>query len=97
MLDKIVKYAIVGGLGTIVNEGVLLLLKPLISVAISLAIAIEISILFNFVLNDIWTFSDMRNSSLLSRIWKFHISSLVGGAVQYVIVISLVILLVPYG
>ena len=97
MLEKIIKYAIVGGLGTIVNEGVLLTLKPIIPIAFSLALAIEISILFNFILNDIWTFKDNRNSPLIFRILKFHLSSLVGGVVQYLIVISLIILLVHYG
>lgn len=97
LLEKIIKYTIVGGLGTIVNEGVLLTLKPFVPIAISLALAIEVSILFNFVLNDIWTFKDSRNNPLLSRILRFHLSSLVGGIVQYVIVISLVILLVHYG
>jgi len=96
-LEKIIKYAIVGGLGTIVNEGVLLVLKPIIPVAVSLALAIEISIIFNFILNDIWTFKDSRNSTFISRIWKFHLSSFVGGVVQYLIVISLVVLLVHYG
>lgn len=96
LLEKIIKYAIVGGLGTIVNEGVLLLLKLYIPIAIALAIAIEVSILFNFILNDIWTFKEMRKGSILTRAWKFHVSSLVGGVVQYIIVISLVFLFVKY-
>ena len=96
MLEKIIKYAIVGGLGTIVNEGVLLILKPIIPIAYSLALAIEISILFNFILNDIWTFKDSRTNPLTTRILRFHISSLIGGVVQYLIVISLIILLIHY-
>lgn len=97
MLEKIIKYAIVGGLGTVVNEGVLLLLKPVLPIAVSLALAIEFSILFNFLLNDIWTFKKERVGSFLNRMVKFHVSSLVGGVVQYAVVIALILLILPYG
>ncbi|MFP3232589.1 MAG: GtrA family protein [Sulfolobaceae archaeon] len=97
MLEKIIKYAIVGGLGTVVNEGVLLLLKPVLPIAVSLALAIEFSILFNFLLNDAWTFKKERVGSFLNRIVKFHVSSLVGGVVQYAVVIALILLILPYG
>lgn len=97
MLEKVIKYAIVGGLGTIVNEAVFLFMRSLIPITISLAFAIELSILFNFVLNDIWTFKDLRKGKIITRLWKFHVSSLAGGIVQYIIVIGLVILLIHYG
>lgn len=97
MLEKIIKYAIVGGLGTVVNEGVLLLLKPVLPIAVSLALAIEFSILFNFLLNDVWTFKKERVGSFLNRMVKFHVSSLVGGVVQYAVVIALILLILPYG
>lgn len=97
MLEKIIKYAIVGGLGTVVNEGVLLLLKPVLPIAVSLALAIEFSVLFNFLLNDVWTFKKERVGSFLNRMVKFHVSSLVGGVVQYVVVIVLILLILPYG
>lgn len=97
MLEKIIKYAIVGGLGTVVNEGVLLLLKPVLPIAVSLALAIEFSILFNFLLNDVWTFKKERVGSFLNRMVKFHVSSLVGGVVQYAVVIVLILLILPYG
>lgn len=97
MLEKIIKYAIVGGLGTVVNEGVLLLLKPVLPIAVSLVLAIEFSILFNFLLNDVWTFKKERVGSFLNRMVKFHVSSLVGGVVQYAVVIALILLILPYG
>jgi len=97
VLEKIIKYAIVGGLGTVVNEGVLLLLKPVLPIAVSLALAIEFSILFNFLFNDVWTFKKERVGSFLNRMVKFHVSSLVGGVVQYVVVIALILLILPYG
>lgn len=97
MLEKIIKYVIVGGLGTVVNEGVLILLKPVLPIAVSLALAIEFSILFNFLLNDVWTFKKERVGSFLNRMVKFHVSSLVGGVVQYAVVIALILLILPYG
>jgi len=97
VLEKIIKYVIVGGLGTVVNEGVLLLLKPVLPIAVSLALAIEFSILFNFLLNDVWTFKKERVGSFLNRMVKFHVSSLVGGVVQYAVVIALILLILPYG
>lgn len=97
VLEKIIKYAMVGGLGTVVNEGVLLLLKPVLPIAVSLALAIEFSILFNFLLNDVWTFKKERVGSFLNRMVKFHVSSLVGGVVQYAVVIALILLILPYG
>jgi putative flippase GtrA len=97
VLEKIIKYVIVGGLGTVVNEGVLILLKPVLPIAVSLALAIEFSILFNFLLNDVWTFKKERVGSFLNRMVKFHVSSLVGGVVQYAVVIALILLILPYG
>jgi len=97
VLEKIIKYAIVGGLGTVVNEGVLLLLKPVLPIAVSLALAIEFSVLFNFLLNDVWTFKKEKVGSFLNRMVKFHVSSLVGGVVQYAVVIALILLILPYG
>jgi putative flippase GtrA len=97
VLEKIIKYAIVGGLGTLINEGVLLLLKPVLPIAVSLALAIEFSILFNFLLNDVWTFKKERVGSFLNRMVKFHVLSLAGGVVQYAVVIALILLILPYG
>jgi len=96
VLEKVIKYSIIGGLGTIVNEGVLLSLKPYIPVSVALALAIEISILFNFVLNDIWTFKERRVGNFIKRMYKFHVAAIVGGAIQYVVVIGLIILLIHY-
>ncbi|AAY79864.1 GtrA family protein [Sulfolobus acidocaldarius] len=96
MFGRFLKYSLVGALGVIVNEGVLLLLRDYLPLTVGLALAIEFSILSNFILNDIWTFRDSRVGSIGGRLLRFHVSSLVGGAVQYVIVIGLVILFVNY-
>ncbi len=82
---------VVGGLGTFVNEGVFVLAAHDMPVFFSLGLAIELSIIFNFMLNDVWTFKDRRVGSFIKRLLKFHISSFSGGIVQYIIVILLLV------
>ena len=81
----------VGGLGTFVNEGVFVLAAHDMPVFFSLGLAIELSIIFNFMLNDVWTFKDRRVGSFIKRLLKFHISSFSGGIVQYITVILLLV------
>ncbi|WP_346729568.1 GtrA family protein [Acidianus sp. HS-5] len=82
---------IVGGLGTLVNEGIFLITAHTVPVFFSLGLAIELSIIFNFILNDIWTFKDKRVGSFIKRLLKFHVSSFGGGVVQYITVILLLV------
>jgi len=91
VLSRLLKFVTVGGLGTLVNEGVFTLTTHNIPIFFSLALAIELSIIFNFVLNDIWTFKDRRVGSFVKRLLKFHGSSLSGGIVQYITVILLLV------
>ncbi len=90
-LARLLKFAIVGGLGTILNEGVFVLSSEAIPPAISLALAIEVSVVFNFVLNDLWTFRDKRNGSFVERLAKFHASSYLGNVIQYLATLALLI------
>nr|WP_240931158.1 GtrA family protein [Acidianus sulfidivorans] len=90
---KLLKFLIVGGAGVIVNDGVFVLASKIIPIVYSLALGIEISVLFNFMLNDIWTFSKYRKGKFYKRLLKFHVSSYSGGIVQYVVVILLLIIL----
>jgi len=62
---RIIKFMVVGGLGTLVNEGVFMLTTHEMPIFFSLGLAIELSVLFNFILNDVWTFRDRRA-------WKFR-------------------------
>jgi len=88
---RLLKFITVGGLGTFVNEGVFVLAAHDMPVFFSLGLAIELSIIFNFILNDIWTFKDRRVGSFIKRLLKFHGSSLSGGIVQYITVILLLV------
>ena len=81
----------VGGIGTLVNEGVFVLTAHDVPIFFSLGLAIELSIIFNFILNDIWTFKDRRVGSFIKRLLKFHASSFSGGIAQYAVVILLLV------
>jgi len=88
---RLLKFVTVGGIGILVNEGVFILTAHDVPIFFSLGLAIELSIIFNFMLNDVWTFKDRRAGSFIKRLLKFHGSSLSGGIVQYITVILLLV------
>ncbi|HEV2389389.1 MAG TPA: GtrA family protein, partial [Nitrososphaerales archaeon] len=68
-----IKFAVVGTIGIVVNEGLLILIKSRgVYFLTAGAVAIEISILSNFVLNDLWTFRDRRTGRAAARLVKFN-------------------------
>lgn len=73
---RILKFSTVGMSGFIVNMGVLFLLSEFLHIfyIVSSIIAIEISIITNFFLNDLWTWSDREKKSWFNRIIQYHIS-----------------------
>ena len=88
---RLLKFVTVGGIGILVNEGVFILTAHDVPIFFSLGLAIELSIIFNFMLNDVWTFKDRRAGSFIKRLLKFHGSSASGGIVQYITVILLLV------
>jgi dolichol-phosphate mannosyltransferase len=77
---RITRFMVVGLSGIFVN---LLVLYSLVegtgmNYIIAGFFAIEASIISNFYFNDRWTFSDLRNSKLITRIYRFHAVSFVG-------------------
>ena len=78
------RFAIVGAIGVVVNEGLLVLFYQYMGVYLltASAVAIEISILSNFVLNDLWTFRDRRSGNPAVRLVKFNALMLAGLAVN---------------
>lgn len=81
-LARLLKFALVGASGIIVNLGILSILVEragLFKLPAS-AISIETSIVTNFILNDLFTFSDRRSgkgSPFVARLAKFNAVSLV--------------------
>lgn len=88
--DRLIKFCIVGGTGVIVNTGVLFLLTDVfhITYMISSIFAIELAILWNFFLNNIWTFKKSTNkSSIGTKILKFHGVSIIGALINWGILV----------
>ncbi len=87
---RFIKFYLVGGSGVIVNFGFYALLTRVLGLGlheydiagrvISFALSTELGILNNFTWNNLWTFKDRRDSSLLGRISKFHLVALTGDA-----------------
>lgn len=84
-LARLLKFALVGASGIVVNLGLLWLLhrvglKSGLLGLMSSAIGTEISILTNFTLNDLFTFADRRRgngSRRITRLVKFNAVSLI--------------------
>ena len=71
------KFGLVGAIGFVVNQGLLMLFIELFGMKTWLAgaIAIEISIVANWAINDIWTWRDRRTNSWFVRLLKYNIAA----------------------
>lgn len=79
---RILRFAVVGGTGVIVNTSVLYVLSrwaglPLVAAS---ALAVELAAISNYLLNDTWTFA--ARSPSLRRFVKFNTASLAGLALN---------------
>ena len=86
-LWRFIKFCLVGLSGVGVNFGIFALLTRLGGMKdtdfLALAIATEAAIITNFILNDIFTFRDMRSSSnFFTRLLKFNIICVAGALLQ---------------
>jgi dolichol-phosphate mannosyltransferase len=87
---RFVKYGFVGLSGVVVNLGTLALSKNLLGLSVSAAtgVGIELSLVSNFVLNNLWTFSDAKLSgikSILSGLLRFHLICLTGALINFAV------------
>ncbi len=92
-LHRLLKFSIAGITSVIASE---ILLWFLLIIKIDLIIAglasIELSILWSFVINDIWTFFDRRKKGILSfitRLIKYNALSIIGLIINVIILIVL--------
>ncbi len=86
-IKRMFKFGLVGGSGVFVNMFFLWLFTDILHIYYVIAglCAIELSILNNFFLNYIWTFSDRRNSESKSwylSLFQYHISVSFGALVN---------------
>jgi dolichol-phosphate mannosyltransferase len=94
-LIRFLKFIGVGLSGTIVNLGVLSLVKAFTNWSgyVALIPGIEVSIITNFLLNDFITFADRRTGktrSLFGRLLKYNLVGLSGAAINYAIAAILI-------
>lgn len=82
--QRVARFGTVGLTGVAVNLGILYLLKGVLGVfdLVAVPIAVEASIIWNFLLNDRFTFQDRRRGHKLARLARFNAVSLVALAVN---------------
>ena len=71
------KFGLVGIVGFVINQGLLMLLVGVAGFPTWLgsAIAIEASIIGNWAINDSWTWRDRRNAAWHKRMLKYNLSA----------------------
>jgi len=94
---RLLKFFMVGLTGVVINELFLYILYSLTGLlVVSSAIAIELSILFNFMLNNAWTFKLRHENSLLQRLYRYNGVAIAGLVVNIGILIVLTHIGWPY-
>ena len=90
---ELVRFAIVGGLGTATNLALFFVgvdlggMPPLVGTVVCFAVAVS----QNYALNELWTFVTRGDGKLAwVRYWKFIVASLVGLAVNVVVLVALI-------
>lgn len=89
---RFLKFCIVGGLGVLVNMGILYLLTENFGLTYKLSslFAIQTAIISNFVFNNLWTFKKSTNeSSCLVKFFKFEGVSVVGALINWGVLVGL--------
>ncbi len=81
----LIKFLSVGASGTVVNLGVLYLLRYVLDLkhVVASAIAIEASVINNYLLHEQWTFRERRGGNWLYRLIKFHMTTSLAITMQY--------------
>ena len=90
---EFLKYIFIGFTGTLVNLGIYTLLTRITDWKIEPAaiVAIEISILFNFVLNNLWRIRSKKGpGDLAGRLFNYHKLSSAGALINFIVLIILV-------
>ena len=83
---RFLKFAVVGGSGFLVNEGLLWMCRDGLGMATRLAaiLAIIISIFTNFLLNNYWTWSDHRGQApFFVRLGRYYLAASVAAVLNY--------------
>lgn len=88
---RIIKFMIVGAMGTIVNEALLFIFTDYLGIfyMFSAVISIEIALVHNFLWNEFWTFADrIKKGNLLGRLARYNFLA-IGGMIIGLVVLFL--------
>lgn len=79
--SRIFKFVVVGGIGALVQLGTLQIWRQLFHFQLAFFASIETAIVMNFILSNIWTFSDRKlsRSQILPKFVTFNVAS--GGSI----------------
>lgn len=91
-ITEFIRFAIVGGIGTVVDFGIYALLTRGFTVyyVISRAASVMVAILNNFLLNKYWTFKKGRSGRGTSESIKFFIVSILNIVLNLGIMVSII-------
>jgi putative flippase GtrA len=80
--SRVLKFAVVGGSGVVINMSALYVLSRWVGLplVVASALAVELAAISNYLLNDSWTFA--TRSPTLRRFAKFNAASLLGLALN---------------
>lgn len=79
--NRIFKFAVVGGIGALVQLLTLQLWRQFFPFQLAFFLGVECAVLSNFILNNIWTFSDRRLKAIQipGKFLQFNLTS--GGSI----------------
>ncbi len=90
---RILIFLLIGFTGLLINIGAQSIFLRLLHIQslIALALAIEVSILWNFFWHDNMTFADRKRGNILYRGVKYHITSILGAGINFILAATLIL------
>lgn len=87
-----IKFAIVGGIGTLVNLSILYIFTDIIGILylISGAIAFNVALVNNYILNKMWTFEENIKERIVGKVVKYAIICIIALSVNLLVLFVLV-------
>ncbi|MCL4315162.1 MAG: GtrA family protein [Candidatus Thermoplasmatota archaeon] len=88
---RALKFALVGITGIAINEGAEYVFHSYTGfiIPVALFLSIELSIIWNFIFNNAWTFSDRKSGGFLYKLGKYNAVTALGAAINYGVGIGL--------
>jgi putative flippase GtrA len=90
-LERFLKFAVVGGIGMVVDLGVLTFCREVLGVPLSIAVGLgfSVAVLSNFTLNRLWTFPESRQLPIGRQFGQFALVNIVGLGINELVVLGL--------